>query len=92
MQGTNRGHRVFRQEKKLRCSLLSFQFLGSKPQRLTLPHSPTGQIGVPEILASQVDAGILGVDILGFSDAYRVDSNQFTCVVFSGLSWQKFSS
>lgn len=29
-----------------------------------------------------------GTDISGLSDAYRVDSDQFACVVFPGLRWQ----
>jgi len=93
MQGTNAGHKVIRQERKLilfspELSILRLETTAPP----TLPCSPTGQVGVPEILASRMDIGILGVDIFGLSDAFRVDSNQFACVVFSGLRWRKFCS
>lgn len=93
MQGTNEGHKVIRQERKLTLFFSELSILGLETTALLnaapLPRWPRrGSRNACQLNGCRNT----GADIFGLSDAYRVDSNQFACVVFPGLRWQKFSS
>ena len=74
-------------------SRLIFSELSILGPEITTPHSPAGPRAGSKNAGPMegMTAGTLGGIFWGRSDASRVGSNQFVCVVFSGLRRQKCS-